>query len=272
MQNLLSQGGRIGIGSSSLGRNRSNSGRNSRSHQSPGRYDLVIHGEAANRILFRKAVECVYKSLVCLALCQDDKLLDVFSGTVIRSDGIIATSANCLRPFKGIEYKIGVKVLHSQSEATYEGVLLHHDLCFKALIKIVPRKPLLAATFGKLELVQEGEFVVAAGCEPWYSSWNSAGSVYDVGLFSHVDIVMGNDEEVKNKECNNATTAGQLINVRIDNGRDCIGRTLVNSCTGVIGVIHNASCMVEATPIDDVLACLEKFEKNGEHAEDLVRA
>ncbi|KAH7841672.1 hypothetical protein Vadar_032891 [Vaccinium darrowii] len=146
--------------------------------------------------------------------------------------------------------------LHSQSEATYEGVLLHHDLCFNiALIKIVPRKPLLAATFGKLELVQEGEFVVAAGCEP-----------------RHVEIVMGNDKEVKNKECNNATTAGQLIKARIDNGRDCIGRTLVSSCTGVIGVIHNASCMVEATPIDDVLACLEKFEKNGEHAEDLVRA
>ncbi|KAH7841527.1 hypothetical protein Vadar_031107 [Vaccinium darrowii] len=324
LRNLLSQGGRLGIGSSSVGRNRSNSGiwtslhkaalllqrtphtqdfhtlpffcrftlpgvealssffffypylsllGNSRSRQSPGQYDLVIHGEAAIRILFRKAVECVYKSLVCLALHQDDKPLDVFSGTVIRSDGIVATSANCLRPFKGIEYKIGVKVLHSQSEVTYEGVLLHDDLCSNiALIKIVPRKPLLAATFGKLELVQEGDFVVAAGCEPRYSSWNSAGSVYDVGLFSHVDIVMGNDEEVKNKECNNATTAGQLIKARIDNGRDCIGRTLVSSCTGVIGVIHNASCMVEATPIDDVLACLEKFEKNGEHAEDLVRA
>ncbi|KAH7857515.1 hypothetical protein Vadar_013562 [Vaccinium darrowii] len=309
----LRQGGRICIGSSSVGRNGNNSGiwtslhkaalllqrtphtqdfhtlpsfdrlkyplqpGNSPSRRSYGRYDLVLRGEAAKRIVYRKAIDCVYKSLICLALHQDDKVLDVFSGTVIRSDGIIATSANCLRPFKGTEYKIGVKILNGESEATYEGLLLHHGLCSNiALIKIVPRNPIPAvAAFGKLELMQEGEFVVAAGCEPRYSSWqwhSTAGPVYDVGRVSHIDVVMGNDEEVKNKESNDAMTTGRLLKARFDNGRDCIGRTLVSSCGGVIGVIHNASCIVEATPIDDVLACLEKFEKIGERAEDLVRA
>lgn len=60
--------------------------------------------------------------------------------------------------------------------------MLHADFSSNiAFVKVTTHQGLPAAKFGKLQSVLNGESVVAPGCEPLYSGWKNAESVYDLG-------------------------------------------------------------------------------------------
>ncbi|KAE9453880.1 hypothetical protein C3L33_14226, partial [Rhododendron williamsianum] len=85
-----------------------------RPRQTP-KFHKVLKGEAAVRCLIRPAAASVRGSLVCLAFLQDGEASVLTSGTVVRSDGIVATSTDCLRHLKGTKFKVtyGRKILNS---------------------------------------------------------------------------------------------------------------------------------------------------------------
>ncbi|KAF7146411.1 hypothetical protein RHSIM_Rhsim04G0200300 [Rhododendron simsii] len=180
----------------------------------------------------------VYRSLVGLAIHHCGKVSQVFSGTVVHPDGIIATSANCLKPLEGTEFEISVKLLHSRD--TYKGVLLEADFCSNiAFVKVIPGHRLTAATFGKLDSKRD----------------NSVVAVYFSILLDDGGSI---DQEMENTESRNERKSGQLIKAE-----SCIRGPLVNLDGGFIGIIHNVGHHFEATPIDDVFQYLEHMKKHG---------
>jgi len=64
--------------------------------------------------------------------------------------------------------------------------------------------------------------------------------------------------------------SGRLINASCCIEKAGIGGAIVSMYGEVLGVIHKGcGCQVIATPIENVLKCLEYFEKHGEHAKDM---
>ncbi|KAH7836697.1 hypothetical protein Vadar_004469 [Vaccinium darrowii] len=223
----------------------------------------VLYGEAGDRLWMHRAIVGVTQSVVCLSLLKEGEASMVFSGTVVRSDGIVATSAACLKPLKGTEYKIGVKIL-DLPDTYFKGVLVHTDFLSKiAFVKILCRRQLRVPKWGELGSMSAGHDVVAAGSERVYGSWKDTESRYSLGVFSSI----ADDKE--KTESHNARASGQLIKASCDIEKPGIGGPLAKLTGEVIGVIHKTrGCQIEATPIEDVLKYLEYFEKHGEHAKD----
>ncbi|XP_058194795.1 uncharacterized protein LOC131311373 isoform X2 [Rhododendron vialii] len=236
-----------------------------RPHHSP-KFHKALKGEAAMRFLTQPAAASVHGSLVCLAFLQDGEASVVMSGTVVRSDGIVATSTDCLRHLKGTEYKIGVKILGRPEK--YEGVLLHTDSLSKiAFVKILCCRQLQVPECGKLESEREGDEVVAAGSVRVYGNWTNATPGYSLGLFRSID------DDVEKAVSHNARTSGQLIKASFPIGKHFTGGALVSEYGGVLGVIRKIRASeTQAIPIEDVLKYLEYFEKHGEHAKDVEGA
>ncbi|KAF7112440.1 hypothetical protein RHSIM_RhsimUnG0229500 [Rhododendron simsii] len=230
-----------------------------RPHLTP-KLHQVVKGEAAVRCLTKPAAISVSGSLVCLAFLQDGEAPVITSGTVVRSDGIVATSTECLKHLKGTEFKIGVKILGRPGK--YKGVLLHTDFLSKiAFVKILCHQRLKVPECRNLDSERKGDEVVAAGCARAYSNWTSTPPAYSLGLFSSID------DDVENAQSHNARTSG----------RHFTGGALVSEYGGVLGVIrriHISKTVSEtqATPIEDVLKYLEYFEKQGEQAKDMEGA
>lgn len=194
----------------------------------------------------------------------------IFSGTIVRSGGIVATYANCLKHLKGLgtKHEIGVKILGWQN--TYKGVLLHTDFLSNiASVKVLCRKQLEVPKWGKLGSVRKGEHVVGAGCYNLVggNNWKNAKSGYSAGLISSID---DNDKE-KTQSHNAIRTSGRFIKASCRIGKPGIGGALVSWTGEVYGVIHKYNArgsQIEATSIDDVLKYLEYMETKGKLATD----
>ncbi|KAG5532225.1 hypothetical protein RHGRI_026750 [Rhododendron griersonianum] len=188
-------------------------------------------------------------------------------GTIVRSDGIVATSSNCLRHLKGTKYKIGVKILGSPMPMAYEGVLLHTDFVSKiAFVKILRcEEQLPAPKCQELDCMEKvSAQVVAAGCTQVYGHWLNAICCYSVGLCRSID------DDTESTESHNARTSGQLIKASCCIEESAIRGALVSRHGGLLGVIHNVRDLdIQATPIGDVLKYLEYLEEDGEHAKDM---
>ncbi|KAF7146599.1 hypothetical protein RHSIM_Rhsim04G0200600 [Rhododendron simsii] len=118
--------------------------------QYPRFYCLIVREDQIHQMKIDWASRGVYMSLVGLAIHHCGKVSQVFSGTVVHLDGIIATSSNCLKPLEGTEFEI------------------------------ISGDRQTAATFGKFDFRQENS-VVAAGCVPMYFGWEDATSYYNLG-------------------------------------------------------------------------------------------
>ncbi|KAG5532248.1 hypothetical protein RHGRI_026770 [Rhododendron griersonianum] len=229
--------------------------------------ELVRAGGAIGRSVTSLAADTVRGSIACLAFLQDSEAPVVFSGTVVHSDGIVATSSNCLRHLKGTKYKIGVKILGSPMRMAYEGVLLHTDFVSKiAFVKILRcEEQLPVPKCRELDCLKKVTAqVVVAGCTRVYGHWLDAICRYSVGLCRSIDDV------TESTESHNARTSGQLIKASCCIEESAIGGALVSRSGGLLGVIHNVRDVdIQATPIEDVLKYLEYLEKDGEHAKDM---
>ncbi|XP_058211825.1 uncharacterized protein LOC131324011 [Rhododendron vialii] len=204
-----------------------------------GSYCPIVRKDHIHQMKIDWASRGVYRSLVGLAIHHCGKVSEVFSGTVVHPDGIIATSANCLKPLEGTEFEISVKLLHSGG--TYKGVLLEADFCSHiAFVKIIPGHRLTAATFGKLDSMRDNS-VVAGGCILQYSSWDHATSDYNLG-YLRLDAGGSIDQEMENTESRNERTSGQLIKAEVLNvARASLSLSLSLS---LIGYIERVSSMV----------------------------
>ncbi|KAI8544483.1 hypothetical protein RHMOL_Rhmol08G0300600 [Rhododendron molle] len=236
--------------------------------------DNFLEKGAFEYAMSQEAAKYVNGSLVSINFYEGGELLKEFSGSgfVIRSDGIIATSANLLRPLQGKECEIIVRF--SNSSGSYKGALLHADFCSNiALIKIMPGQRLAVATFGKLDSMCPEKWVTVAGSKPPDYMWSDSVFNFDLGNFSHLDHV---DNKIDSTESRNVRTSGQLIKADCKSRRTSVGGALVSINGvifgegginyGVIGVVHTVSGpLIEATPIDEVLKYLEQFENNSDH-------
>ncbi|KAH7851284.1 hypothetical protein Vadar_009434 [Vaccinium darrowii] len=248
--------------------------------------DLLI-GDVVRDEIFAEAGENIEGSLVCLAVRRGGETLTLLPGTIIRSDGIVATSASRLYFFKSKELKttllqkkieqnqirrdvrlgtyrvdrtssqIDVKVL--DRKATYEGVLLDADICSNvAFIKIMSPEQQEVARFGKLNS-QRVLTSVAVGC----TAESHCGLPYANSRYC-MSPICSVANEIENGQ-SDARTSRQVINAKVDEMVSVVGGPLVDTYLGVVGVIHyQDGCQIKATPIDDVFKCLERFEKQQE--------
>lgn len=221
--------------------------------------DLLI-GDVVRDEIFAEAGENIEGSLVCLAVRRGGETLTLLPGTIIRSDGIVATCANRLYAFKSKELKTTIHVKVLDTQATYEGVLLDADICSNvAFIKIMSPGQQEVAKFGKLNYQCLGISVVAVGC----TAESHRGLPYANSHYCMSSIRSAADE-IENEQ-SDARTSRQLINAEIDRNVSVVGGPLVDTYLGVVGVIHyQDGCQIKATPIDDVFKCLERFEKQQE--------
>ncbi|XP_058194198.1 uncharacterized protein LOC131310936 [Rhododendron vialii] len=251
----------------------------------PPRSDPKIHTPifrcgGVEHSLIGKAASYVRGSLVRLTFHQDRRILTVLAGTIIHSDGVIATSASCLSFLKSEEHKFMVDVKILATQKTYAGVLLDVDFCSNiAFVTIASSQPLPHAIFGKLDDLLSGDRVVTASCSKELGRSDRmrlTDGVRDEIHFRDVSLespkpnyvegyvsLVANEEE--NPEPHNARTSGLIIKACVTNRHDAaIGGCLVDPRRGVVGVVHFADAYnsrVEATPIELVLKYLEYFEK-----------
>ncbi|KAG5526529.1 hypothetical protein RHGRI_032716 [Rhododendron griersonianum] len=239
-------------------------------------------GDETVRMWTCMAATYINGSLVRLAFHQDGNILTVLAGTIISSDGIIATSSSCLRFLKGEELKkVRVDVTNLDTEKIYKGVLLDADFCSNiAFVKITSHVDLASAVFGNLDHLLPCSSVVAASCTTKLGSLDlfrmmdhakladglpnsKAEPNFVVGLFSRIAY------EEENNEPHKARTSGQIIKAAARNSLDtAVGGCLVDPRQGVVGIIHRANPdngQIEATPIDLVVKYLEHSEKAGYH-------
>ncbi|KAF7151606.1 hypothetical protein RHSIM_Rhsim02G0108500 [Rhododendron simsii] len=268
----------------------------------PPRSDPEIHTTilqcgGVEHSLIGKAASYVRESLVRLTFHQDRRILTVLAGTIIRCDGVIATSASCLSFLKSQEHKFMVDVTNLATQKTYKGVLLDVDFCSNiTFVKITSSQPLPHAIFGTLDDLLSGDRVVTASCSKELGRSDRMllrDGVRDEIHFRDVSLespkpnyaegyvsLVANEEE--NPEPHNARTSGLIIkacsiddyeepsflsSIFLDGGycrghkRDAaIGGCLVDPRQGVIGIVHYADAYnsrVEATPIELVVKYLE---------------
>ncbi|KAH7852598.1 hypothetical protein Vadar_026948 [Vaccinium darrowii] len=226
--------------------------------------------------IFREVWPQIEGSLVSLAVRQGDKTLIQLPGTIISSDGIVATCASNLCYLKSKELKATIDVKVVDTKATYVGVLLVADFCSTvALIKIMSPRQQKVARFVKLDysnlqsLLTTQSWAIAMGCIPDHRRFSFAES------YNCLASIRSVANEIENEQTD-ARTSGRVIKAELDDilsftggplvdpdfKGSFIGGPLVNSHFGVVGVIHYEDCCgIKATPINDVLKCLELFKK-----------
>lgn len=216
----------------------------------------ILWGDSVKAEIFAEAGRQIEGSLVRIAVRQGGEILAQLPGTIIHSDGIVATCASrlCYLKSKDLKATIDVKVL--DTKMTYEGVLLDADFCSKvAFIKIMSPEEQQVARFVKLDYHYPQSMAVAVGCTTDLCVFPHAEPWYCVGFTSSIA------NEIENEQTD-ARTSGRVIKAVLKDKGIVIGGPLVNSNGGVIGVIHyEDSFGIKATPIHDVLKCLELFKK-----------
>lgn len=201
----------------------------------------------------------IYQSLVCIAVRQGGEKFSL-PGTIIRSDGIVATSASLLSCLNSKELSETVDVKVLKTNATYKGVLLNADFCSNiAFVKMMSPEPQAVATFGNLDDLYPGIQAVAASCHVRHNILRYAVPSYSCGRFGSVANKIANGES-------HSRTSGAFIRAAVAPHVDVLGGPLIDPESGVIGVIYSCDscCQLKATPIVDVLKNLERLEKHRE--------
>ncbi|KAH7841172.1 hypothetical protein Vadar_026633 [Vaccinium darrowii] len=199
----------------------------------------------------------IYQSLVCIAVRQGGEKF-FLPGTIIRSDGIVATSASLFScpNSKELSETVDVKVL--KTHATYKGVLLDADFCSNiAFVKMMSPEPQTVAMFGNLDKLHPGFWVVAASCHVQHNILCYAEPIYSCGSFGSVANKIANGES-------HSRTSGAFIRAAVATHVDVLGGPLIDPESGVLGVIYSCDNFyrVKATPIVDVFKNLERLEKH----------
>ncbi|KAH7840614.1 hypothetical protein Vadar_019245 [Vaccinium darrowii] len=235
-------------------------------------------------------VPWVKGSLVHLVFHRDGHILTELTGTIICSDGVIATSASFLGFLESRKHEVQVDVKILDTQKTYEGVLLEADFCSnRAFVKITSSEPLPHATFGKSDHLLASDRVLAPSYMKEFGRLDrltddrvlAASLMDDLGDESQFrDSDVGLDlpkptfvegfvsfvpNEEENSEIHNARTSGEIIKACVRNRHDTtIGGCLVDPKQGVGGIIHHANAydsQIEATPIELLVKYLEQFFK-----------
>ncbi|KAE9450243.1 hypothetical protein C3L33_17867, partial [Rhododendron williamsianum] len=149
--------------------------------------NLVIQEDELVRMWTERAAYHVRGCLVCLAFSQDGETFAELPGTMIRSDGIIATSASFLSSLKSkglkvtgldgfsgfivsqnyADHMVDVRILDTGE--TCNGVLLDAGSCSDiAFVKISSCGQQPVPSFGKSDSLRFMHFVMAAGCSSPY--------------------------------------------------------------------------------------------------------
>ncbi|KAI8549533.1 hypothetical protein RHMOL_Rhmol06G0031900 [Rhododendron molle] len=216
---------------------------------------FALQGADLLRVQTRMVANHVRGCLVWLAFSQDGKIFAELPGTIIRSDGIIATSASCLSALKSKELKVDVRIPDTGETCT--GVLLDADFCSNiTLVKIGPCEQKPVPTIGKFNCLCHISYAVAAGSSFPHSGGVLAEPRY-VPCYKRFPV-----SEIEKTESHNAFTSGQTIEAEVDDGDAAdIGGCLVDPKQGVVGIIHYMhGSEVKATPIDIVFKTLEDIE------------
>lgn len=224
--------------------------------QHGGTISCILTGVDAIRGMIRVASYKISRSLAYVAFYQGDEILAVLPGTIIRADGVVATCASHLRfpTTKELRVTVTVRVQEGPQhwKATCEGALLDADLSSNlAFIKFTPVKQPKVAEVGKAS----GWEAVAVGCI-------SRDPGLDDTEFTYLPAYLGSlPSEILN-EPSNEWTPGQDISANVQGDDSVIGGPLVQPACGLVGVVHYANGRhIKATPIDEVLKCLERLEK-----------
>ncbi|KAG5530033.1 hypothetical protein RHGRI_030410 [Rhododendron griersonianum] len=233
--------------------------------------NLVIQEDELVRMWTEWAAYHVRGCLVCLAFSQDGETFAELPGTMIRSDGIIATSASCLSSLKSkglkvtgldgfsgfivsqnyADHMVDVRILDTGE--TCNGVLLDAGSCSDiAFVKISSCGQQPVPSFGKSDSLRFMHFVMAAGCSSPYRGCVSAEPRY-------VECSLGLIEGRR--------TSGLIIEADVTkSGAPGIGDCLVNPNAGVVGIIHHVhDYEIKATPIELVFKTLEHIKMHGMH-------
>jgi hypothetical protein len=209
----------------------------------------LLSGRAVTEGMIRMAKCIMHHSLVVVAVHQGDEVLAQLPGTIIRSDGVVATCASGLSFRIVKELRVTVKVLGEQ--VTHEGALLDADFSSKfAFIKFKSPEQQKVPTFAK----GFGMRGVAVGC-------TSQGPELRYIDFNYLPaLICGVVNENKNKQ-SHAMTSGRVVQAFPEGVGNFIGGALVEPWGGLIGVIHyQYGSEIKATPMDEVLKCLEHLE------------
>ncbi|KAG5543054.1 hypothetical protein RHGRI_015967 [Rhododendron griersonianum] len=172
---------------------------------------LALQGADLVRVQTRMVANHVRGCLVRLAFSQDGKIFAELPGTIIRSDGIIATSASCLSALKSKELKVEVRI--PDTGETCNGVLLDADFCSNiTLVKIGPCEQKPVPAIGKFNCRRHINYAVAAG-----SSFPHSGGVLAEPRYvpCHKRFPVS---EIEKTESHNAFTSGQTIEAEVYNG------------------------------------------------------
>ncbi|KAI8536829.1 hypothetical protein RHMOL_Rhmol10G0286800 [Rhododendron molle] len=137
--------------------------------------NLAIQEDELVRMWTERAAYHVRGCLVCLAFSQDAETFAELPGTMIRSNGIIATSASCLSSLKSKGLKVTVDVRILDTGETCNGVLLDAGSCSDiAFVKISSCGQQPVPSFGKSDSLRFMHVVMAAGCSSPYRGCVSA--------------------------------------------------------------------------------------------------
>ncbi|KAH7846578.1 hypothetical protein Vadar_015702 [Vaccinium darrowii] len=226
-------------------------------HDGPMTTPCIVTGANAIREMIRVARFKISHSLAYVAFYQGDEILALLPGTIIRSDGVVATCASHLRFSTTRELRVMVTVKAQNGPQhwiqAHEGALLDADLSSNlAFIKFTPGQQPNLAEFGK-----------PSGCEGVAVGCISRGPRLDDTDFKYLPAYIGSM----------ATTPGQDISANVQGDDSVIGGPLVQPRRGLVGVIHYANGrQIKATPIDEVLKCLERLEKREQDPKSIAKS
>ena len=175
------------------------------------------------------------------------------TGTILDERGYIVTNYHVVQGIREIE-------VTTFDKSQYIGTLVARDLdADLAVIKITPKEPLQAITFGFSDDVMPGEFCMAIGNPLGYAFKTTSGSVSGIGedVVVHDDLLYRNAIQI-DAAINPGNSGGPLINV----DGEMIG---INAA-----VRQGAECIAFAIPIDQVLDVAAKLiseltERTGFH-------
>ncbi|KAH7845813.1 hypothetical protein Vadar_006358 [Vaccinium darrowii] len=208
----------------------------------------VLNGDAVTNARIRTARSTMAGSLVFVAVHQGDEILALLPGTIIRSDGVVATCASRLSFPTIKELQVSFEVLNGK--VTCDGTLLSADFSSNiAFIKFTSPRQQKVAPVAKMFAIS----ALAVGCTSRGRGLHDTDFTYCLAFTGHMLI---NEIELKQTD---ARTSGQDIHATVQaRSGSVIGGPLVVPELGVIGIIHHeAGRNVIATPIDEVLKYLE---------------
>jgi S1-C subfamily serine protease len=189
---------------------------------------------------------------------DNDELVGLASGFLVRSDGKIITS------YRAITQATKAKVtLHNQTTYSTDQVLLtdaKHDL---ALLKITA-KSLPKARLGDSSKLQLGDPIVAIGSQPGLPNSLSAGIISGIRRSSNAELPPQADSGTNTPSLNNAPSAAPLLQTTAPSAPSYLGGPLFNLSGEVIGMTTTpppGSNLHFVIPSNQIKSFLEQSEQ-----------